>query len=504
MDVKPLVRPTTLVVAALVTIAAGADTPELVEAAKNGQRAAALALVNGKTDVRAQASDGTTALHWAARQDDLELAERLLEGGADPSVTNRYGVTPLYLAALNGSAAMLARLLDAGASADEVGNEGETVLMTAARTGRVEAARLLLENGADIDAREHWHGQTALMWASAQGHPEMIRELLAHGADVNARSNIEEWERPVTAEPRAKWLPPGGMTSLLFAAREGCVACIEVLVEGGADVNVTTPDGISAIVSALINGHYDVAAKLIAAGTDPNLIDSAGRGALYAAVDFNTMPNSNRPSPQVLENEHSALDIIELLLEQGADANARLERLAPYRAKLDRGNDTVLGAGTTPLLRAAKAGDVAAMRTLLANGADPAATTERGVNGLMLAAGLGTTEQDTTGRYKTEAEAIEAIDILLATGLDIDAADARGRTALHGAALQGFDAVVKALAERGAALDSKDNDGYTALDTALGLAGGWGFAGQDSVVQASTAELLRELMGIVPATAQGQ
>jgi ankyrin repeat protein len=362
----------------------------------------------------------------------------------------------------------------------------------------------LLQQGAEVDAREQWHGQTALMWATAQGHTETMNVLLSHGADVNAHSNIEEWERQTTAEPRAKWLPPGGMTPLLFAAREGCVSCVPLLLQAGAEIDTTTPDGISGTVLALINGHYDTAAALIEGGADPNLIDHTGRGALYSAIDFNTMPSSNRPAPQVLENQHSALDIAVMLLERSADPNAQLQQQAPYRAKLDRGNDTVLTTGTTPLLRAAKAGDIAAMKVLLAKGADPTLTTKAGVNALMLAAGLGTAEQDTTGRYKTQAQAIEAISILLDAGLDIDATDTRGKTALHGAALQGYDDVVRALARFGATLDIADNEGFTPLDTALGLAGGWGFAGEDSVVQASTAALLEELLGAAPAAASNK
>src|SRR5690606_13230006 len=143
----------------------------------------------------------------------------------------------------------------------------------------------------------NWHGQTALMWAAAQCQPNAIRELVAHGADVNARSNLEEWERQRTAEPRDKWLPPGGLTPLLFAAREGCVAAVPVLLELGAELDATTPDGITGSIIALINGHYDVAYTLVEAGADPNLVDYTGRSALYAAVDFNTMPESNRPAP---------------------------------------------------------------------------------------------------------------------------------------------------------------------------------------------------------------
>ena len=207
-------------------------------------------------------ADGTTALHWAVREDDLDLADTLIRAGADAKAANRYGVTAIYLACVNGNAAMIERLLKAGVDASFAGPEGETALMTAARTGRVEAARVLLDHGAAIDAKESWHGQTALMWAAAQRHPDMVRELVAHGADVNARSNVETWERQTTAEPREKWLPLGSMTPLLFASREGCLDCVKILVESKADLNAADPDGITPTISALINGHYDVAASL--------------------------------------------------------------------------------------------------------------------------------------------------------------------------------------------------------------------------------------------------
>jgi len=480
----------------LLTVAGvqAADNPELVTAIRDGNNPRALALLDTGADVTLPAADGTTALHWAARYDDTSLAERLLAAGADPAARNRYGVTPLYLAALNGSASMIALLLEAGADANEVGNEGETVLMTAAQTGVVAAASVLIEHGADVNARESWHQQTALMWAAAEGHPAMVQALLDAGADIDARSETKEWERQNSDEPRAKWLPPGSLTALLFAAREGCTACVPVLAAAGADVDATTAEDISGVVLALINGHYDTAWALLEAGTDPNILDYTGRGALYAAADFNVMVQSNRPAPNVLPNEHTALDVMRLALEKGADPNAALTAQAPYRAKLDRGNDTVLGAGTTPLVRSAKSADIPALELLLEFGADATLTTRNGVNALMMAAGVGTAEQDSTGRFRTQADVIRTIDLMLEQGLDINATDRSGRTALHGAALLGFDDVVTALVERGADLGIADNDGYTPLDTARGLAGGFGFSGDEGRYNESTVALIEQLL----------
>jgi hypothetical protein len=206
------------------------------------------------------------------------------------------------------------------------------------------------------------------------------------------------------------------------------------------------------------------------------------------------MPMSNRPAPDVLGNDHSALDVIRLALEKGADVNARLTRQAPYRSKIDRGNDTVLTTGTTALARAAKSADVEALTLLLEHGADAHLPTRNDVNALMLAAGLGTAEQDTTGRFKNENDIIEAIDILLAQGIDINATDDRGRTALHGAALMGYDDVVAALVDRGADLTITDREGFSPLDTALGLAGGFGFTGGEGRVNESTVALIERLL----------
>jgi ankyrin repeat protein len=466
---------------------------DIAAAARAGDSQVVLDMLSGEMDPNLAQVDGTTALHWASRYDDRVMAEALVEAGADPTARNRYDVTPLGLAATNGSGGMIALLIDAGADPNEVGIEGETVLMTAARTGKVEAVRVLLERGARVDHREEWLSQTALMWAASEGHPDVIGLLLGHGADVHAISQIREWERQNTAEPRAKWLPLGGLSPIYFAARDGCLACIDVLAEAGADLNFTDQDGVTPMVAAIANGYYDVAANLLALGADVNLADNTGRTPLYAAVEFNTMPESNRPAPDVLGNEVTSFELIRMLVESGADVNRQLDRQIAYRTKLDRGNDTMLNTGTTPLLRAAKSADIQVMEYLLANGADPTLTNRSGVNPLMAAAGVGTSDSDSTGRYKTEDQIIEAIRIGLENGLDINAADRGGQTAVHGAALMGYDEVIRFLAENGAALTLEDGDGFTPLDTALGLAGGFGFSGSDGVVRESTAAVIREL-----------
>ncbi len=465
----------------------------LLEAVKAGDQESARVLLDGTQNVNSAEADGTTALHYAVLNNQLNLVAALIRSGADVNARTRYGITPIYLAARNGSRSMTQVLLNAGASANEIFNEGETVLMTAARTGDVDTVRVLLEAGAVVDAREDWHGQTPMMWAAAQKHAPVIALLDEYGADVNATSSLENWERQVTMEPRDKWLPPGVMTPLHFAAREGCLDCIATLLELGADINATTPKGITPLLMAIINGYYDIAWELIEAGADINISDDTNRSPLYAAVHFNIMPESNRPSPYVIPNEHSAFDLMENLLERGADVNQQLSSMIPYRLKLDRGTDGMLVAGTTAFLRAAKGADIAAMELLLEYGADPSLPTEQGINPLMTAANLGTKESDTTGRYKTEAEIIHAIQICLDQGVDINAMDNSSRSAIFGAATFGLTEVVRFLHEQGAILEYEDKNGISPLEAAMGQAGGYGFVGIDGVFHEATVALIQQL-----------
>jgi len=474
-----------------------AGSPPLVEAIKSGNRASALALMAKRVDVNAAEPDGTTALHWAVQQNDIDLVTRLIRAGAKVNVKNDFGSTPMSEAAVVGSAPLLGALLEAGADVESPNADDQTALMVVARTSQVDAARLLIQRGANVNAAEKWRGQTALMWAVAQHQPEMVRELLAHGAQVDARSTVNNWQRQVTAEPRAIYRPAGGLTPLLYAAREGCVDCARALVEKGAQINLADPEGLSPLLTAVINMQFDTAAYLIGAGANPNQWDLWGRAPLYAAVDVNTIPRGGRPDLPSLD-ETTPLDVIKLLLDAGANPNARLRLPPPFRnVGNDRGLDGMLTTGSTPLLRAAKALDAPALRLLLARNADLTLTNSRAMTPTMAAAGLGSVDADTRGFYlseDTQQRSIESLTLLLDAGGDINAKDSRGLTALHEAARWGWNDVVTFLVSRGADLNAKDAKGNTPVDSALGKAGGNSRGGARIDVHEDTATLLKKLM----------
>jgi ankyrin repeat protein len=481
---------------------AATGTPSLVDLAAAGQTQAALALIDHGADVNAPADDGSTALLWAAHRDDRALVERLLKVHADAKAANKYGATPMSEAAAYGDPAVIELLLKAGADPDSANADGQTALMVVAHTSNVKAAELLLGHGAHVDATEKLRGQTALHFATAESQPQMVQELLRHRADPNARSTIEHDLRQVSAEPRIQWRAPGGLTPLLYAARQGCMDCVQALIKAKADPNLSDPDGISPLLIATENFHFDVAVYLMKMGADPNHWDWWGRTPLYAAVDLNTLPYGGRSDLPSLDTTTS-LKMIELLLNAGANPNAQLKLFPPFRQiGSDRGADLLLTIGTTPLLRAAKAGDVDAIKLLLAHGAKVDLANSLGVTPLMAAAGLRSNEIDTRGKYVTQKDAIAAIDLLVAAGADVNLIDERGQSALYGAAYWGWNDVIKNLVGHGADLTIKDVRAHTAVDMAMGLAEGHGRGGSGKVVHEDSAALLQQLAASATKTAE--
>lgn len=476
-----------LLAGAALAVSAWAASSPIPDLAMKGDMDAVRALVGQHpADVNATQPDGSTALLWAAYWNDKGAVEALIAAGANVNAANRYGVTPLSQACTNGDAAMVEALLKAGADPNSLQQEGQTALMTAARAGNAEAAKALLDHGAEVNAKESWRGQTALMWAAAENHPSVVQVLVDHGAEVNAVSATFDF-REMKPKPGdvPMHFPRGGFTALLFAGRGGFTECARILLDHGADMKIADPDGTSALLLAIINGHYDTAAFLIDRKADPNAADSMGRAPLFAAIDMHDLYGSNRPAPKDT-NKLQALDIVKMLLDHGADPNAKLAKLIPPRAVLDF-PDMMMGDGATPFLRAAKSADIPLMQLLLAKGADPKVVTKAGVTALMVAAGMGHSNTVRGGE-----QPMEAMQICLDKGVDINAAtDKTLNTALHAAAGRGTDDIVQFLLAHGANPNLKDNKGRTPLDVALGK-------DADAVgveVHQSTADLLRKAMG---------
>jgi ankyrin repeat protein len=465
----------------------------LIDAVKSGNHEALRTLARNHAAVNAPEPDGTTALAWAVRNDDRAAVQTLLAAGADPKAANRYSVTPLELAATNRNAAITAALLKAGADPAVVKPGGETILMAAARAGNPDVVRLLLERDtANVNARESVYGETALMWAAAENHPAAAMLLIEHGAAIDARSTTFHYPKDrFGLEGVITILPHGDWTPLMYAARQGSTGVARVLADKGANLNLTDPDGTSALILAIINSHFDTAALLLTKGADANLADSTGMTPLYAAVDMNTLGEVyGRPAHPEPASDTSALDLMKLLMERHANPNAQLKTAALYRAHTP--GEPNLGQGSTPLMRAAKNGDAAAVRLLIQYGADPSIAEKNHTTALMFAAGYGRGLGVFAKDYATEAQMIEGLEVLLAQHVDINATNDAGQTALHFAALSS-DATIKVLAAHGAKLEIKDKQGRTPLDFALG-AGGRGRAGALPIPREQTAALLRQLM----------
>jgi uncharacterized protein len=475
------VRKLHFVAAALAAGSVFAADASLMDAIKSGKRSAAIDIIAKKSaDVNASEVDGSTALLWAANLNDADLAARLLKAGADPKVRNKLGSTPLAEAAFNANTELIKALLDAGADPNATGPDGQTPLMLISRTSNVAAAKLLLDKGADPNLREAQRGQTALMWAAASSQGPMMRELLAHGAQPDAATDIDMMTPLVSGEPRAQPRSPGGMTSLMFAVREGCVECAKALVEKGAKIDLPDPEGVTPLIWSLFNAHFDVAKYLIEKGAEVNRWDWWGRTPLYMAVDYISLPHGGRPDQPSLDDT-LPIDVVKMLLDRGANPNIQLKMFPPYRATgNDRGLDGMLTVGTTPLLRAAKTQDSSAIKLLLEHGARLDLSTSQGMVPILAAAGIGSTDRDARGNYRAvdvQDRAIESLELLLAHGGQVNEKVGRqNQVPLQGAALWGWPKVAAFLIEKGADVNSADSRGFTALDYAQGRGGNTGNA----------------------------
>ncbi len=464
----------------LCPVAAAALGAPLADAVQALDRPAIRSLLAESTDVNAPQVDGMTGLHWAALHDELEIARLLVEAGARAAAANRYGITPLTLACTNGNGQMVELLLDAGADPNTKLPNGETVLMTASRTGKIGPVKSLLRRGADpkptvfgmgrregAGANAFLHRmndpavlayrpkseQTALIWAAAEGHAEVVAELIEFGADF--RRTLES-----------------GFTPLFFAVRGGHIDAVRTLVEAGADVNVRiepAPEwrhigytakprpGATPLLVAVENGHFQLAAYLLHAGADPNAADLGGYTALHAIVPARRVPPGDANPPPVPTGNMTSLEFVGEIVRQGADLNARMT--GPGRVNL--GSFVV---GPTPFLGAAQTADIELMTTLVHLGADPLLTDGNNSTALMLAG----------ARLGTDDEVVQVMELLLDLGVDINAVNANGETAMHAAAYRDRAAPIKFLAARGARIETwnrANRYGSTPLALAAGYQG---------------------------------
>ncbi len=495
-----------ILTAVCVMAAASAQTTPaaLANLIQAGNRKAALEKIRAGADVNEAQPDGTRPIHWAVYRVDYELLDALLAKKAKIDVANEFGATPLAEAAKLGDARLVKKLLDAGAAPEAANADGQTALMLAIKTGELPVVEMLIKAGANVNAVEKFHNQTPLMWAAAapKNAGEIVKLLLAKGASVKARALAYDWPSQITSEPRAQYRPVGGLTALLYAAREGCYDCVEALLAAGADPNVPTPEGVTALMLALDNDQTSVAKLLLDRGANPNLWDWWGRTALYIVIDRKEGGSSaglrlgeaalrDAPPPPkpiaatgTTQPPLSYMEIVRALLDAGADVNTQLNMHRPSRGgNSGRFIDPLLGSGCTPLLRATMGADTEVVQALLAKGAQPNINA-MGLTPFLVAAGVGTGNRGGTGLAAASSAGgpvnMPLVQLLLDHGADVNAqvsgtntysmrisrapSSNEGMTALHVATLTGNTDLVRYLLAKGASTSIADAAGRKPID----------------------------------------